>query len=141
MWKSVAILAVLLASASARAEPRGVAHQPAPSSLLGEVEFRDGSARLSEHDGSQLAEIAAWAKDHAEALIVIDGHADARGQAAGNVRLSLARARLVRAQLLALDVDPHQIVVSAFGAEDRRRARVTVWGTRDPYRARQSRIR
>ena len=136
--KFPAILAILLASTSALAEPRGVAHHPGSSSLLGELEFRDGSAHLSAAGGSELAQIAAWAKNHAEALIVIDGHADARGMTAGNVQLSLARARLVRARLLAHGVSPDQIVVAAFGPEDRRLARVTVWATRDPYRARPS---
>ncbi len=138
--KFLAIVAVLLASTGARAEPSGVAHHPGSSSLLGELEFGDGSARLSEAGGSQLVRIAAWAKDHPDALIVVDGHADARGLAAGNVRLSLSRARLVRAQLLARGVSPDQIVVAAFGPEDRRMARVTVWATRDRYQVRRSRL-
>jgi outer membrane protein OmpA-like peptidoglycan-associated protein len=136
--KFLAILAVLLASASARAEPSDSAPSSAASSLLGEVEFREGSARLSGPGGSQLAAVATWAKAHLNALIVIDGHADARGMTAGDVRLSLARARLVRAQLIARGVSPDQIIVAAFGPETRRVARVTVWATRDRYRARQS---
>ena len=139
--KFPAILAILLASTSALAEPRDSAPSSGASSLLGEVEFRHGSALLSAADGRQLAQIAAWARNHGEALIVIDGHADAHGVAAGNVQLSLARAQRVRARLIALDVDPHQIVVSAFDAEDRPRARVTVWATRDHYRVRRASAR
>jgi hypothetical protein len=47
------------------------------------------------------------------------------------VRLSLRRARLVRDQLIAIGVDPSQIIISAFGSEGRRHARVAVWGTRN----------
>jgi hypothetical protein len=81
--------------------------------------------------GSQLGQIAAWADDHFDALIVVDGHADARGPAADNVRLSMRRARLVRDQLIAMGVDPSQIIISAFGSEGRRQARVAIWGTQD----------
>lgn len=115
------------AGRDAEARPRGSPDHP--PGLLAELEFGEGSARLPDASGSQLARIAAWASDNFDALVVIDGHADARGPAAGNVRLSLRRARLVRDQLLALGVDPDQIIISAFGAEDRRQARVSVWGT------------
>ena len=138
--KFLAILALLLVSTSARAEPRAAAPSSGTSSLLGELEFHDGSAGLSEDGGARLVAIAAWAKNHPEALIVVDGHADARGLAAGNVRLSLSRARLVRAQLLAYGMSPDQIVVAAFGPEDRRMARVTVWAMRDRYQLQRSRL-
>jgi hypothetical protein len=120
-------LALLLASPSAEADP-GRRDVPR-GGLLAEIEFREGSARLPAASGSQLGQIAAWANDHFDALIVIDGHADARGPHAGNVRLSMRRARLVRDYLLALGVDPNQIMISAFGSEGRRHARVAVWGT------------
>ncbi len=119
---------VLLAAPSASAEPprRAVG-------LLAEIEFGEGPVRLPAASGSQLAQVAAWANDNFDALIVVDGHADARGPAAGNVRLSMRRARLVRDQLVAIGVNPSQIVISAFGAEGRRNARVAVWGTYDTY--------
>ncbi len=119
---------VLVAAPSAGAEPprREVG-------LLAEIEFGEGVARLPAASGSQLAQVAAWANDNFDALIVIDGHADGRGPAAGNVRLSMRRARLVRDQLIAIGVDPSQIIISAFGAEGRRQARVAVWGTYDTY--------
>jgi hypothetical protein len=121
----VAFLTAILAPLSASAEPgrRG--------GLLAEIEFGEGSVRMPAASGSQLGQIAAWSNDHFDALIVIDGHADATGPAAGNVRLSMRRARLVRDQLIAFGVDPNQIVISAFGSEGRRQARVAVWGTQD----------
>lgn len=99
--------------------------------LLAELEFAEGSTRLPDASVCQLVQVATWARDHFDGLVIIDGHADASGPEAGNVRLSLRRARLVRDQLLALGVDPSQIVISAFGPEGRRHARVAVWGTRD----------
>lgn len=61
---------------------------------------------------------------------MIDGHADRNGAKAANVRLALRRARLVRDQLVALGVDPDQLIITAFDAEPHRaRARVAIWGT------------
>jgi hypothetical protein len=122
-----AVLTLALAAPAAEAGPRG--GEPPRGGLLAEIVFHEGSARLPDASGSQLGQVAAWANEHYDALIVIDGHADARGPAAGNVRLSMRRARLVRDQLLALGVDPHQIIIGAFGSEGRRHARVAVWGT------------
>jgi hypothetical protein len=124
--KTLALLACLIAPLSASAEPP---HRHA--GLLAEIEFGENSTRLPEASGSQLGQIAAWANDHWDGLVVIDGHADLRGPAAGSVRLSMRRARLVRDQLIALGVDPSQIIISAFGSEGRRAARVAVWGTQD----------
>lgn len=99
--------------------------------LLAEIRFQPGSARLPDASGSQLGRIAAWAEENFDGLVVLDGHADRFGPARNNVRLSLRRARLVRDQLIALGVDPNQIIVTAFGSEGRRHARVTIWGTRN----------
>jgi hypothetical protein len=124
--KMLALLVVLFASVSASAEP---GHRRV--GLLAEIEFDEGSVRMPAASGSQLGQIATWANDNFDGLIVVDGHADARGPAAGSVRLSMRRARLVRDQLIAMGVDPSQIIISAFGSEGRRQARVAVWGTQD----------
>lgn len=131
--KSLALLAVLIATpavapTAATAAPRTMSQHPREG-LLAEIEFHEGSTRLPDAAGSQLGQIAAWADENFDGLVVIDGHADSRGPAAGNVRLSLRRARLVRDQLLAIGVDPGQIIISAFGPERRTKARVAVWGT------------
>ena len=126
--KTLALLTVLLVVPSAGAEPPNMSQHPRVG-LLAELEFGEGSARLREGAFSQLGRVAAWANENFDALVVVDGHADARGPAAGNVRLSLRRARQVRDQLIAIGVDPTQIIISAFGPESRRHARVTVWGT------------
>ncbi len=122
--RSLTLLTLLLA-APAAAEPPP---EPTEVGLLAEIEFTQGSAQLPAASPRQLGQVAAWALDHGDALVVIDGHADAKGRAAGNARLSLRRARLVRDRLLASGVDPSQIVISAFGSEQRQTARVAVWG-------------
>ena len=128
--KSLALLVVLAACPTADAEPRKMSQHPR-SGLLAEIMFSEGSTRLPDASGSQLGQIAAWAYDNFDGLVVVDGHADASGPAANNVRLSMRRARLVRDQLIAIGVDPSQIIVTAFGSEGRRHARVAVWGTRN----------
>lgn len=137
--KCLAILAVLLAFAGADAKPGPRGSSPQPS-VLAELEFRAGSARLPRTSDSELGRIAAWAKARPDGLVVIGGHADARGRTAGDVRLSLARAKRVRDRLVALGVNPYQIVITAFPAEHRPFARVVVWGTRDREEARPPRM-
>jgi len=122
------LVVVVLVPLAVRAEPRNMSQHPR-AGLLAEIEFHENSTRMGDASGSQLGYVAAWANDNFDGLIVVDGHADARGPAKNNVRLSMRRARLVRDQLIAIGVDPSQIVLSAFGAEGRKRARVAVWGT------------
>ncbi len=121
--KVLVFLLLVATTTVTSAEPR------APTSsrvgLLAELYFAEGSSRLPDASGSQLGRIAAWAEENFDGVIVLDGHADKNG----DIRLSWRRARLVRDQLLALGVDPDQIVISAFGPEKGRLARVAVWGT------------
>lgn len=120
----VLLLLVLAATTTvASAEPRIPQHSRV--GLLASLEFREGSTRLPDAAGSQLGRVAAWAAENFDGVIVLDGHSDRNG----DIRLSWRRARLVRDQLLALGVDPDQIMISAFGPEEGRRARVAVWGT------------
>jgi outer membrane protein OmpA-like peptidoglycan-associated protein len=123
-------LAVLaLATTTAAAEPRNMSQNPRVG-LLAELSFEAGKTRLPDASGSQLGRVAAWAEEHFDGLVVLDGHADRSGPKASNVRLALQRARLVRDQLVGLGVDPDQIIISAFGPETHRaKARVAIWGT------------
>ena len=125
------VLALAATSTPATAGPRDDMSQHPRAGLLAELRFAPGSTRLPDASGSQLGRIAAWAEENYDGLIVLDGHADRVGPMRGNLRLSLRRARLVRDQLVALGVDPNQIVVSAFGADSKRQARVAIWGTRN----------
>ena len=128
--KFLALLIALLVPLSAEGEPPGMSQHPRVG-LLAELEFHEGAIMLPDAFGSQLGLVAAWANDNFDGLVIIDGHADARGPQRGNVRLSMRRAQLVRDQLIAIGVDPSQIIVTAFAAEGRPRARVAVWGTRN----------
>jgi hypothetical protein len=127
--KALACLVTLAcAVAPASAQPRGMSQHPRVG-LLAELRFDAGSTRLPEASGSRLGRIAAWADENYDGLLVLDTHADTFGPGRSNVRLSLRRARIVRDQLVALGVDPNQIVIAAFGPEGKGRARVAIWGT------------
>lgn len=121
-WLLVAV-SLALAGAPADAAPR--------VGQLAEVPFDAGSARVRIDAKVQLGlgEVAGWALDNPAALVVIDAHPDKRGRTAANIKLALARARAVRDQLVALGVDPDQLVLAAYGDAARPR-RVVVWGTR-----------
>lgn len=123
--KTSSLAVILLAVATAAAGPHD------GNGLLAEINYPEGQARLPDATSGQLRRIAAWADDNFDGFVVIDGHADRSGPDAGNTKLALRRARIVRDQLLALGVDPNQLTISAFGSENRPRARVAVWGTRE----------
>jgi len=127
IMRTLALLPIALVAPTAFADPGNMSQQHV--GLLAELHFDEGSSRLPEGAGSQLGQVAAWADENFDGLVVLDGHADHRGKSAHNVRLSLRRARIVRDQLIALGVDPDQIIVTAFNSEPRPRARVAVWGT------------
>lgn len=100
--------------------------------------FVRGSAdfvvRADEPLARDIGEIAAWAQENPDGLLVLDGHADRRGSAPSNIRLSLDRAKSVRDKLLEAGVDPAQIVIAAYGEkhafENTHDRKVVVWGTR-----------
>jgi outer membrane protein OmpA-like peptidoglycan-associated protein len=125
------LLSLVLAAGTASAEPRQMSQHPRVGELT-QIAFSQRSARISVDNNQQLGEIAGWARDNPDGLIVLDGHA-AKGE--GNPeQLSQQRAESVRNELVAIGVDPDQIVIAAFGdagpARDAR-SRVIVWGTHD----------
>lgn len=145
MQKLTLVAALLLVAATAGAEPKNLSQHPRVGELT-EIDFTIGSSRISVDNNNRIGQIAAWAEQNPDGLIVLDGHADHTGDAAKNVELSLKRAEAVRDQLVALKVDPDHIVIGAFGnlgpqrdklAENRR---VTVWGTHEPLDAVVSRL-
>jgi outer membrane protein OmpA-like peptidoglycan-associated protein len=94
----------------------------------------DFGVRSDEPRSRELGEIAGWAVQNPDGLLVLDGHADRRGNAAANIRLSLDRAKAVRDKLIQTGVDPGQILIAAYGEkhahENTRDRKVVVWGTR-----------
>lgn len=117
---------VLLCAATAHAEP-GVG-AGAGSAPLATLSFAPGSSALADTD---LGEALRWALAHPDGLIVIDGHADPGPPAASGARIALARAKAVRAALIAAGANPHQIILAAFGGARGDRAAV-VWGATAP---------
>jgi outer membrane protein OmpA-like peptidoglycan-associated protein len=105
---------------------------------LATFSFQRGSAdfvvRADEPSARNIGDIAAWAQENPDGLLVLDGHADRRGNAPMNMRLSLDRAKAVRTKLMQAGIDPAQIVVAAYGenhaAENTHDRKVVVWGTR-----------
>jgi hypothetical protein len=110
------------------AEPSAMSQNPRVG-LLAEIRFATGSTRLPDAAGSQLGRIAGWAEENFDSLLVLDGYADRTSADRAGLRQSLRRARLVRDQLVALGVDPNQIVITGLGADRRRHAQVRIWGT------------
>lgn len=128
------LLAVAVSAPVALAGPSASQHPRVGQ--LAAVTFEHGSAELVVRADTPLArelgEVAAWAAEHPDGLLVLDGHADRNGPCRINRRLSLERAKVVRDQLLALDVDPNQIVIAAFGEsgpQTKRNRTVVVWVT------------
>jgi outer membrane protein OmpA-like peptidoglycan-associated protein len=132
----LALLPILLGAATAYAEPQNLSQHPRVGELT-EIDFTIGSARISVDNNDRLGQIAGWAAQNPDGLIVLDGHADTTGSSPKNVELSLKRAEAVRDELVSLHIDPDRIVIAAFGDTGPQRSkiaenrRVTVWGTHE----------
>jgi outer membrane protein OmpA-like peptidoglycan-associated protein len=127
--KTSFLLVAVLAASVADARPSRSQH-PRVGQLT-EVSFATGSASLAEPTSQELGEVASWAQENPDGIVVLNGHAR-RGEARNVVALSMQRARVVRDQLVQLGVDPDIIVIAAFGSDGPQHAddrRVTVWGT------------
>src|SRR5262245_39274121 len=93
---SMAVFAAL-GTVAALAQPNSSQHPRVGQ--LAELTFATGSAELPITDPrltDKLGLVIAWADEHPDGLLVLDGHADPRGTAPFNVRLSTMRAKAVR---------------------------------------------
>jgi outer membrane protein OmpA-like peptidoglycan-associated protein len=79
------------------------------------IYFDTGKSDLKSESDAAVAEIAKLLKDHAMLRVYIVGHTDMVGEAAGNVKLSQARAQSVVAALTAKHGVPASRLI-AFGA-------------------------
>ncbi|MGE5185088.1 MAG: OmpA family protein [Acidobacteriota bacterium] len=125
------LLPMLLAAGTASAEPEQMSQHPRVGELA-EITFSDRSARLTVDNNQQIGQLAGWARENPDGLLVLDGHS-ARTEQDG-IQLSQKRAEAVRDELVALGVDPSQLVVAAFGNTGPHHGanrRVIVWGTHD----------
>lgn len=97
---------------------------------LATFSFEHGSSKLRP-DAATLDTITRWFLANPDGVIVLGGHADAGAPADAALRLGFARAKAVRAELVASGVDPDHIVVAAYGeggTPSVRARRVVVWG-------------
>lgn len=74
------------------------------------VGFPTDSDRLMPRDRPALAADIAWLQGAPERVVLLEGHADARGPASYNVALGDRRARAIARDLLANGVSPRRIV-------------------------------
>jgi OmpA-OmpF porin, OOP family len=80
------------------------------------VNFAVASAQLTEGSKTQLDDLVKIMKAFPNVHIKVDGHTDNVGNAAGNLRLSQARAASVKAYLGTHGVEGGRIVTSGFGS-------------------------
>lgn len=108
---------------------------------LGEVYFAFDSARVPSSGADAIARAARWAKEHPDAQLVVDGHADPRGSSAYNVALGLRRSDGVRDKLVAHGVPADRILIVTYGEDGIDRTqyalerRATIWATQEPLHA------
>ena len=84
---------------------------------LRDVHFEFDRAALRAEDTRILEANAKWLLDHPGTLILIEGHADARGTNEYNLALGENRARVTRDQLVARGVAASRITLVSYGEE------------------------
>jgi outer membrane protein OmpA-like peptidoglycan-associated protein len=84
--------------------------------------FDTAKSDLKAGADAQLQPIADWAKCNTKGAVIIEGHADPRGTADYNAKLSARRAAVVRERLVALGVPSARIVIGVWGKTGPRRA-------------------
>ncbi|TLG75073.1 OmpA family protein [Methylocystis sp. B8] len=81
------------------------------------VAFSNNSAQpLLDGAQAQLEPLLKWLKDHGDATLLVEGHADPRGREAYNVMLSYSRAQAVIAWLAGLGIEKRRMTPLAAGA-------------------------
>jgi outer membrane protein OmpA-like peptidoglycan-associated protein len=91
--------------------------KPAAPRSFAEVEFHFGTAKAGVTAGmkQKLDRTARWLEANADARLVIEGHADPRGNPDSNMVLSRQRAEAVRDYLISVGGDSSRMEVEAFG--------------------------
>ena len=95
---------------------------PAPqdfneSAALRDIHFDFDRAAIRAEDARILESNARWLVAHPGTLVLIEGHADARGTSEYNLALGENRARVTREQLVARGVAESRITVVSYGEE------------------------
>jgi len=81
------------------------------------VHFNLDSSVLLPAGKRALNRKVAWLASHPEATVIVEGHCDARGSSAYNLRLGRRRAETVRAYLVEQGIAPRRIQVVSWGKE------------------------
>lgn len=82
---------------------------------VSDVFFEFDKADLKPSAVQELAQVAAFVRDHPDRNVVIEGHTDSLGTDAYNVDLSQRRAQAVRSFLIAQGVAPSRLIAQGFG--------------------------
>lgn len=88
------------------------------STFLGTINFRAGSAELTEWTREMIAYQAARLRACSSYHVRVAGHSDDRGSRLDNRRLSDNRARAVRNEFVLQGLDPGSVTTSSYGEED-----------------------
>jgi outer membrane protein OmpA-like peptidoglycan-associated protein len=92
-------------------------HKGVRSVILRGVTFASGRAMLTPQGREILREVAIQLVENPQYRVQISGHTDNVGSRAGNLRLSLARARTVETFLVANGVPHTQVTAKGFGPD------------------------
>jgi outer membrane protein OmpA-like peptidoglycan-associated protein len=85
--------------------------------ILEKIQFETGSARIRPESNKLLDAVAATLKDHPEfQLLEVQGHADARGSKALNLKLTRDRATSVMKALVSRGIDPKRLRAMGYGS-------------------------
>jgi peptidoglycan-associated lipoprotein len=84
---------------------------------LSPIHFDFDKAELRKDALATLSDHVAWLKDHADALLLIEGHCDERGTDEYNVALGERRAKSVSELLAAHGIPPDRISTTSLGRE------------------------
>ena len=123
------------AAASGAALAAPAAAEPAPSLSL-PIQFETNSSRVRPESGGLLGDLVAAmiSPELKDMRFVIEGHTDARGNAAANRRLSQERAEEVRQYLMLLGVHASRLKAVGKGSSEPA-------NTKDPLAAENRRVR
>jgi outer membrane protein OmpA-like peptidoglycan-associated protein len=89
---------------------------PSPADLREEIRFETGLAKLDAEGRVLIDRLAARLTTLPAGPLVIEGHADVRGDGSLNDQLSRERARAVMRRLVTLGIPRNRMVMRAFGA-------------------------
>jgi len=92
-------------------------HEFSEAAALRDVHFEFDRADLRPEDARVLDGNARWLLARPGTLLLIEGHADARGTSEYNLSLGEARARVTRDQLIARGVLASRITILSYGEE------------------------